>query len=199
MESSNIFFVAIVIVIALIVIGLVVNEGYCLPTGVRYGNTGGYARNYGWPVGMPYDSFARQMMATSNLNVCAPNVLAANKLACPETTLARDGSVDYGSVLSAKRLDAPGVLDASGVMLQGPEVSYKYTYSPDRGPGRYGWNSRESGMTAYDQGPSGCGFKLFSAPPYTSQSPAGSFTTRPAQVSGECSDSQGYNLATGVM
>lgn len=213
METNNILFVVIILAIAIVVVGMVVNENYCncLPTGVQYGTTGGYMRNFGWPVGMPYDSFARQMMATSDLNVCAPNVFAANKMTCPSSPSSVqvrenmdqcEGSPDYGSVLSMRTTSVP--LSSTStvsprVMVQSPEVSYKYTYTAERGPGRFGWGMDKGGMTSYGAGPSGCGFKLFSAPPMSSQGPAGSFTTRPVQVAGECSDSQGYNMGTGVM
>lgn len=198
MDSNNILFVTIVVLVALVMFGFVINETYCMPTGVQYNNTGGYMRNYGWPTAMPYDSFARQSMATSNLNVCAPNVLAANSLGCDSTNAMASGSQDFGSV----RNNVPHEMSSSindMPMVQSPEVSYNYTYNADRGSGRYGWNSKQGGMTSYGDGPSGCGFKLFSAPPLTGHGPAGSFTARPTQISGECNASQGYNMATGVM
>lgn len=244
MDNSNIFFVAIIAVIALIVVGLVVTEGYCLPTGVPQTSSGGYMKNFGWPTAMPYDSFARQTMASSNKNVCVPNAFAANNMSCTtkanaiqmastsgQTTSTNDsgkkgtnnekktdksnvslmqqvmkqsdrctGSPDYGSVLSMQATSVPMTTAVdSMVMLQGPDVSYKYTFTPERGNGRYGWNSSEGGMTAYGSAPSGCGFKLFSAAPLNPMGPAGSFTTPPVQLNGSCNDSQGYNLALGVM
>lgn len=75
MHSNNIIFIAIVVLITLVILSVIVNENFCncLGTGVKYasGNPasyasyggGGYKINYGWPVGMPYDSFARQMMS----------------------------------------------------------------------------------------------------------------------------------------
>ena len=199
MDNNNILFVAIVVLVTVVIVGFVINEGYCLPTGIQYSNTGGYLRNYGWPVAMPYDSFARQSMATSNLNVCAPNVLAANEMGCDSKSAMASGSLDFGSVrnTAAHEMSSPA---NDMPTVQPPDVSYYYSYNnADRGPGRYGWNSKQGGMTAYGKGPSGCGFKMFSAPPLTGQGPAGSFTARPTQISGECSGSQGYNMATGVM
>lgn len=198
MDSKNILFVGIVVLVTLVIIGFVINEGYCMPSGVNYSNTGGYMRNYGWPTAMPYDSFARQSMATSDLNVCAPNVLAANSLGCDSTSAMASGSQDFGSVRKTGAHEMTSAVKDMP-MVQSPEVSYNYTYNTDRGSGRYGWNSKQSGMTSYGDGPSGCGFKMFSAPPLNGYGPAGSFTSRPVQTSGECSASQGYNMATGVM
>ena len=209
MESSNIIFVVIVVLISLVLIGVVVNEGFCncMGTGMKYstptfGTLGGYKSNFGWPIGTPYDSFARQMASTSNLNVCAPNVSGANALSCPENSAMRQrsqGTADFGSVLSMKTQSAPVSSHASNVMLQGPDISYQQTYTPERGPGRFGYGTYSGSMASYGNGPSGCGFKLFAGPPYNSAGPAGSFTTPPVQVEGQCGDSQGNNLAIGVM
>jgi hypothetical protein len=52
------------------------------PGGGFEGGAQKYRTNFGWPVGTPYDSFARQMSRPQMNKQCAPNAMAANQMAC---------------------------------------------------------------------------------------------------------------------
>lgn len=218
MISNNIIFIVIIVLIALVILSVVVNESFCncLGTGMKYESSGpasyasygggGYKTKYGWPVGMPYDSYARQMMTERDGNFI-PNMEAVNKMTCTpgmfQPTYKLDNKStcedEHSNYHAAFRKSAHnhGEQNMDSMMVQSPETSYKMVYNDTRGPGRYGYGSKSGGMTSYSsgEGASGCGFPLLEAGPPSRFGPAGSFQ----QPSGGCSDNSGYNLSIGVM
>lgn len=201
MLHNNIIFIVIIVLIAFAILSVVVNESFCncLGTGVKYASHspasyasyggGGYKSNYGWPVGMPYDSLVRQRLRKRDANYI-PNMKAVNKMVCTPDMFQSTYSVDNKPIYSE---DDQTKCD---MMVQSPEMSYKMVYNDTRGPGRYGYGSNSGGMTSYSLGdnPTGCGFPLLDAGPPTHLGPGGSFHQPPPTHT-----SSGYNLSVGVM
>lgn len=241
MLNDNIIFIVIVVVIAFVSLTVIMNEGFCncSGTGVKYASQspaphgsyggGGYKTNYGWPVAMPYDSFARQMTSKRDVNNCVPNMQAVDKMTCSpdmfqttyrldnkpkcaevDANFASDRNMDYGSVNKnayTKTVQKPIIQDHptfqanDQMMLQSPEMSYKTVYTAARGPGRYGYGSKAGGMTSYSFAGSSPGGCGF---PLLSAGPPScsgpaGSFEQPPMQSSGCTDTSGYNLSVGVM
>lgn len=254
MQNNKIICIVIVVLVILVTLSLMVNEKFCncLGQGVKYSSHspgtyasyGGYQTKYGWPVGMPYDSYARQRMR-GDVNNCIPNMEAVRKMTCTpdmfESTyklydkpkcsenedhkvvlghlaphhvikngakrvhFADDTELDYGSVRDNNIPMGNPIMrnatdDSQMMMLQSPEKSYKMVYNAARGPGRYGYGSKAGGLTSYSMSgrDSGCGFPVLEGGPQNCSGSAGSFVEKPTST-GDCDDSDGYNLSVGVM
>lgn len=206
-----------------------------------------YSTNYGWSLGMPYDSYARQMTTTPmNSNQCIPNQMAVSEMSCqpdqfqaiykapvkncttnriaspsvlataprikkrvtmdlmglsPEPAIITNPACnkpDYGSYKHGYHAQKP--MEYKNVpTYKNPECAYQNTFTAMRSPGTYGYGTKSGGYTAYGALQPGCGLPMISANTNLScSSPAGSFTAPPPNVD-ECNNTNGYNLAIGVL
>lgn len=123
-------------------------------------------------------------------------LLRGRKSCCPPDYGSASFIGGYGSSYSSGNQRETLTPDMT---LKSPECAYKNVYTFNRGAGRLGYGSLSGGLPAYGQLSSGCGLPMLAAGPPSCQGPAGSFVAPPPAKPGVCDNSNGYNLAIGVM